>query len=333
MNLLVLGGTAFLGRHIVERAISLDHRVTLFNRGQRNPDLFADVPQLRGDRNGDVSALAGKSFDAVIDCCGYTAEQMTRTADVLAGNVRHYVFVSTISVYEQFAPGAVFDEGAAIAVGNEGYGPQKARAEEAIERACSGRVTHVRPGLIVGPHDPTGRFTYWPRRFMDASRQTRVLAPGRPQQSIQWIDVRDLAQFCIHVAENKIAGRFNAVTPPKTIKMSQLLEACRAAAHSNATIEWMSDEALLAANVAEWTDLPLWLAQSNETHGGMMLADSSRAVSAGLTFAAIEDTVRATMQWCVEFPNVDAATRVTTITPEREAELLRSIPAPPLPAT
>ncbi|TAG47275.1 MAG: NAD-dependent epimerase/dehydratase family protein [Betaproteobacteria bacterium] len=326
MRLLILGGTLFLGRHIVETALERGHEVTLFNRGQRNADLFPELTRLRGDRNGDMSALLRRSFDAVIDCCGYTPEQMARTAQALDDKVPHYTFVSTVSVYERCPANVVFDEHAAIDPGSEGYGAQKARAEEAIERAYPQRVAHIRPGLIVGAHDPTGRFTYWPRRFAAAATgelNRTVLAPGDPSRPIQWIDVRDLARFCVHVAEHNIVGRFNAVTPAKAFSMGDLLNACNDATGAQANIHWMSDARLTAAEVAEWTELPLWIAQTNETHGGMLLADSSRAVQAGLRFSTLDDTVRATLAWCNEFPDADAATRVKTITPEREAQLLR----------
>src|SRR5688572_2368159 len=162
MKLLVLGGTVFVGRHIVDAARARGHEVTLFNRGRQNPALFADLEQLRGDRNGDVTALRGRRFDAVIDLSGYTAPQVRATAETLVGNVAHYLFVSTISVYARYAPG--WDEDTRTFDGDEGYGPQKARAEEALAALLPGRLTRVRPGLIVGPYDPTDRFTYWPRR-------------------------------------------------------------------------------------------------------------------------------------------------------------------------
>jgi 2'-hydroxyisoflavone reductase len=325
MRLLVLGGTLFLGRHIVDIALAQGHDITLFNRGQRNADLFPELQRLRGDRNGDMSALAGHSFDAVIDCCGYTPEQMARTAQALGNKVPHYTFVSTVSVYERCPANVVFDEDAAIDPGAEGYGAQKARAEESIERAYPNRVAHIRPGLIVGAHDPTGRFTYWPRRFAAAAKgelSKTVLAPGAPARSIQWIDVRDLARFCVRAAEQKIVGRFNAVTPAKAITMEALLNACNEATGARANIHWMNDESLIAAEVAEWTELPLWIAETNETHGGMLLADSGRAVEAGLRFSTLDNTVRATLEWCNEFPEADAATRAKTIASERETQLL-----------
>ncbi len=325
MKLLILGGTVFLGRHIVETALAHGHDVTMFNRGQRNPDLFPEAKRLIGDRNGDMSALIGHSFDAVIDCSGYTPEQMNRTADALGSNVPHYTFVSTISTYARCPANRMFNEDAELDSGTEGYGAQKARAEETIEAAYPNRVAQVRPGLIVGPHDPTGRFSYWPRRFAAAAsgaQSASVLAPGLPSQWIQWIDVRDLAQFCVHCAEQHIRGRYNAVTPARGHTFSELLDACNEITQAHADIVWRDEATLLADSVAEWTDLPLWIAQSNETRAGMMLADSTRAMSAGLAFTPLIETVQATLDWCAEFPDADAATRIKTISPEREAAVI-----------
>jgi 2'-hydroxyisoflavone reductase len=319
MKLLILGGTLFLGRHIVETALARGHDITIFNRGQRNPDLFPTVKRLVGDRNSDMSALIGQSFDAVGD------------------RVAHYTFVSTISTYAHCPANRMYNEDADLDPGTEGYGAQKARAEETMEAAYPNRVAQVRPGLIVGPHDPTGRFTYWPRRFAAAASGTlsaSVLAPGLPSQWIQWIDVRDLAQFCVHCAEQHITGRYNAVTPAKGHTFGELLDACNDITQAHANVIWKGESTLLAENVAEWTDLPLWIAQSNQTHAGMMLADSTRAMNAGLAFTPLIETVQATLDWCAGHPDADAATRVKTITPEREAEVLagakRATPQNPL---
>jgi 2'-hydroxyisoflavone reductase len=336
MKLLVLGGTAFLGRHVVDAAIAGGHHVTLFNRGQRNPKLFADLPRLRGDRNGDVSELVNQSFDAVIDCTGYTSAHMARIAEALHDRVKHYVFVSTISVYAQFPAGKTFAEDAARATGGEGYGAQKARAEETIEAAYPGRVSHVRPGLIVGPHDPTGRFTYWPRRYAAARTATcndvvsTVLAPGRPERSIQWIDVRDLAEFCVALAQLRTSGCFNAVTPVDANTMGKLVAICdqltTAALPKTlraSETRWCNDAILRMHNVAPWTDLPLWIPEDDKDIGGLMLADSSRAVKAGLRFHNSEETISATLAWCAAEPEADSETRIKTLTLAREAELLR----------
>jgi 2'-hydroxyisoflavone reductase len=328
MKLLILGGTQFLGRHIVDTAIARGHQPALFNRGTRPPP-SSGLMQYVGDRNSDVASLRTHSFDTVIDCSGYTPEHMNRVADALGNGIAHYVFVSTISVYQQLSPNVVFNEDQPLAAGNDGYGALKARAEEAIHARYPERVAVVRPGLIVGPHDHTGRFTYWPRRFAASasdSQRRDVLVPGRPERPIQWIDVRDLAAFCVELAESQIRGTFNVVTPPRAHTMQHLVDACNALTGDSATLHWRSDEALLGEGIAPWTELPLWLPEQDGQIGGLMLADSARAVAAGLRLRSVEDSTAATLQWCAKYPDVDRATRVATLTAQRESDLLARLP-------
>ena len=181
MRLLVLGGSVFLGRHVLEAALQGGHQLTVFNRGSRALETSGPVEHVRGDRMTDLHLLAGRQFDSVIDCCGYTPEHLQLAASALASCTPHYVFVSTISVLKQFPPGVAYDEHAPRTEATTGYGGLKARAEAAIEAGFAGRVAHVRPGLIVGPHDPTGRFAYWPMRLREGGV---VLAPGRPQRPV-----------------------------------------------------------------------------------------------------------------------------------------------------
>jgi len=316
MRLLVLGGSVFLGRHIVEAALAQGHALTLLNRGRRNPGLFPRAEHLIGDRDADMGALRGRSFDAVIDCSGYTPVQIDRTRDALGAEVAHYLFVSSISVVARFAPGQRFDEGAALAAGDEGYGPLKARAEEAVDAAWPARVAIVRPGLIVGPHDPTGRFTYWPRRV---ARGGEVLAPGRPDRPVQFIDARDLAAWCLLLAQERTAGVFNAVGPNLT--MAGLLDDCRAVADSDAHFTWVGDDALLAEGIAPWTGLPLWLPEQDPDFGGMMLADNRHAVDAGLRCRSVRETIRDTLDW-IAASSGDPPASVATISAEDEARCL-----------
>jgi 2'-hydroxyisoflavone reductase len=321
MKILVLGGTIFLGRYIVEAALARGHHVTVFNRGQHNPHLFPEVEKLRGDRDGDLAALRGRSFDAVVDPSGYRPEQVHAAAETLGEAIRHYTFISSISVYRQFPPGRPFDEDTPLAEGSDGYGPLKGRAEEALEAELPGRVTCVRPGLIVGPHDPTDRFTYWPRRV---ARGGRVLAPGRPERPIQFVDVRDLAEWCVRLGEMRRVGVFNAVGPETTLTMRQLLDECRTVARSDARFTWVPDDELAAAGVKPWTELPLWIPERDPGFGGMLLANNARAVAAGLTFRPAAATIQATLEW----DHAEGASpskspiRVTPLAREREAELL-----------
>jgi 2'-hydroxyisoflavone reductase len=322
MNLLVLGGTIFLGRHVVEAALARGHAVTLLNRGRHGATLFPQVERLVGDRDADMSALDGRRFDAVIDCSAYTPEQVRRATAALGERAGHWVFVSTISVYAGFAPDTLYDETAPLATGSEGYGALKARAEEALLAAAPGRVASVRPGLIVGPHDPTDRFTYWPRRV---ARGGEILAPGRPERPVQFIDVRDLASWCVELARARTLGTFNAVGP--RIPMRDLLETCHAVAGGDARFTWMSDEALLALDVAPWTGLPLWLPESDPAFGGMLLADLTRARAAGLRTRDARSTIADTLAWTPDAGDAAAARPVATLTPEREAECLATLRA------
>ncbi len=321
MKILILGGTLFLGRHITEAALARGHQVSLFNRGRCNPDLFPTVEKLIGDRDGDLSALHQRKFDAVIDTSGYRPEQMQAVAAALGDAVPHYTFISSISVYRTFAPGCRFNEEAPLLEGDEGYGALKARSEASIEAAYPGKVAHVRPGLIVGPHDPTDRFTYWPRRIFQGGD---VLAPGSPERPVQLIDVRDLAEWCVHLTEQRSVGRFNVAGPETNLTMAQLLAECIAVTAGNARLHWVADVDLLAEEVQPWSELPLWIPAADASFGGMLLADSRRALAAGLRIRALADTIRATRDWERNDANAQAPSpsRVTTLSAEREQALL-----------
>lgn len=320
MTILLLGGTMFLGRHIVNSALARGHRITLFNRGKRHPELFPEVEKLRGDRNGDVSALRGRVFDAVIDTSGYTPDHVRAVVDALGDGVGHYNFVSSLSVYARCPPGQPYDETAPRHEGAEGYGPLKARGEDALFEALADRAVAVRPGLIVGPHDPTDRFTYWPRRVAAGGR---VLAPGRPERPVQFIDARDLADWCVHAAEARLAGTFNAIGPEPRPTMAQMLDACRRASGSDAEFVWIPDAELLAEGVSPWSELPLWIPETDPEFGGMLMADNRRAVAGGLTFRSMAETARATLDWdTTGEPPASTPNRVTPLTREREAEIV-----------
>ncbi len=320
MKILVLGGTQFLGRHIVDIAITRQHTVSLFNRGQSHRDLFPHIEKLRGDRNSDMSAVTGRAFDCVIDCSGYKPEQMRRTADALGERVPHYVFISSISAYAKRPSHERFDETAPLAEGDVGYGEEKARAEETIAAAYPNRVVIIRPGLIVGPHDPTGRFVYWPLRYADGGD---VLAPGRANKPIQWIDVRDLAEWVIHCAEQKTIGSFNAITQVDTNTMGSLLDACASASNATTKTHWINDNTLLKEDVAPWSELPLWIPEEDHTSGGLLLARADRAIAAGLTYRTAATTVCDTLEWARLLASDDPVLGVEkTLSATRERELL-----------
>jgi 2'-hydroxyisoflavone reductase len=324
MKILIIGGTVFLGRHLVEAAQARGHEVTLFNRGQHNPELFADVEKIRGDRTRaeDLKALQGRHWDAVVDTCGYVPRIVRMSAEALADYADHYTFVSTGSVYGDTATGP--DESTPVVtmpdptveeVTGETYGPLKALCEQAAEAAMPGRVLHVRAGLIVGPNDQSDRFTYWPVRV---ARGGEVLAPGRPDRAVQFIDVRDLAAWIIHMAEKKQAGVYNATGPATTLTMAQLLETCRTALGSDATFTWAPDQWLLEQKVGVWMEMPLWIPDGPSD--GFMFADIRKALAAGLTFRPLAETVRDTVAWDQTRPA--ELQRRAGLKPEREAELL-----------
>jgi 2'-hydroxyisoflavone reductase len=294
MRILVLGGTQFLGRTVVELALERGHDLTLFNRGRTRPNLFPNAEHLVGNRDGDLDAVRGRDFDAVIDTSGYVPRVVTETIAAL-GDVGHYTFVSTISVYPEDArsrgedaPVATLDE-RTEEVRNETYGALKALCEQAVlERFPDAFVP--RPGLIVGPWDPTGRFTYWPQRF-DAGG--RVLAPAPPDAPVQVLDVRDLSAWIVEAAETSLAGTYNACSPSMT--MEHVLETCRDVAGADAEIEWVDPAYLDEQGIGPWMELPLWI--GNEEDHSFMRVPVERALAAGLRIRTLADTVRATLDW------------------------------------
>ena len=298
MNLLILGGTKFLGRHAVDAALAGGHEVTIFTRGQTNPELFPDVEHLQGDRDGDLGALEGRGWDGVVDTSGYVPRVVRRSAELLRDAVDRYVFVSSISVYDDFSQ--PIDESTAVAQledpANEDvlehYGALKAACETVIDEVYGDRGANVRAGLIVGPYDPTDRFTYWPRRIA-AGRD--VLGPGNPAAPVQFVDARDLAAWLVKLALEGPGGVFNATGPAEPLTFADLLERARAAIGSDANVVWIDEQTLLDAEVQAWTELPLWL--PSDDYAGMARADTRRALAAGLTFRSLEQTVVDTLAW------------------------------------
>ncbi len=294
MRILVLGGTQFLGRAVVEAALRHRHEISIFNRGQTRPELFPGVEKLRGDRDGDLGALDGRAFDAVVDTSGYVPRIVRATLDAL-GEVGQYTFVSSVSVYADLSSPA--SEDAPVAqlaeetenARSEAYGALKALCENVVrERHPDAFIP--RPGLIVGPWDPTGRFTYWPERL---ARGGRVLAPAPAETPAQVIDVRDLAEWIVVAAERSLTGTFNAVAPPSTI--GNVIETCRRVAASDATIIWVDSQFLVESEVGEWMELPLWL--SDPAYRSMQQTPVARASAEGLRHRPLEETVRDTLAW------------------------------------
>ncbi|MHC5011093.1 MAG: NAD-dependent epimerase/dehydratase family protein [Planctomycetota bacterium] len=305
MKILILGGTKFLGPHTVEAAIARGHELTLFNRGRTNPHLFPDLEKLVGDRNGDLEALADRTWDAVIDTHAHIPRWVRLSAGLLAGAVRQYLFVSTLSVYPLPWRGTI-DESAALERLPEGepeepfsgrkYGALKVLCEEAAEAAFPGHATVVRPGLIVGPLDPSDRFTYWPVRV---SRGGDVLAPGFPEAPVQFIDVRDLGAFLVQLVEDGHAGTYNAVGFEEKLTMEALLADCRKVSESDASFTWVDEAFLQAQGVGAWMEMPLWIPKGDV---GFFRFANDKAREVGLAFRAPADTIRDTLAWAKTRP-------------------------------
>lgn len=293
MQLLVLGGTRFLGRHVVELALERGHDVTLFNRGETHPELFPDAEKLRGDRDGNLDALRSRSFDAVVDTSGYVPRIVRETIEAL-GEVGHYTFVSSISVYADCStPPTESSPLRQLAEPTENwreaYGELKVLCEETVRSAFPGAFV-PRPGLIAGPWDTTGRFSYWPQRLADGGR---VLAPAPPDAPVQVIDARDLAAWIVLAAETALAGTYNAVDRPSPLE--EFLSTCGEAVDGHGALVWVDPQFLADEGVGEWLELPLWL--HDPAYAGMLGVDPAPAFAAGLRTRPLGETARDTLAW------------------------------------
>ncbi len=328
MKLLIIGGTRFLGRALVHTAQKRGHEITLFNRGQSGPGLFPEVEQITGDRMTGLDRLQGRRWDGVIDTCGYEPAALRLSAGSLSGSVGLYVLISTISVYadlshpgvDETAPVARLPEGASEAFDIEQYGPLKALCEQAVEQVMPGRVLNIRPGLIVGEYDPTDRFTYWPWR---AAQGGDILAPNRPDYPVQFIDVRDLAEWTLHMTERGATGVYNATGPQGQVTLGDVLETSIHIARSDARLHWASEAFLLENGVEPWTNLPLWIPENSPELAGMQQVSIQKALKAGLSFRSLEDTVRSTLSWANSRPPEHEWR--AGLSPEKEAEILSKL--------
>jgi len=311
MKILIMGGTRFLGRHLVTAALAREHHVTLFNRG--NYSTHPDVETIEGDRQTELHKLKGRRWDAVVDTCGHLPRAVRAAAEVLADSVNRYVFISSQNAYadvsvpdiaEDYPLATLTDEqlNQANAVDTKGqpsygslYGGLKALCEQAADEVMPGRVLILRPGLIVGPYDYSDRFTYWVVRVASGGE---LLAPGRPERFIQFIDVRDLAEWTIRMIERSAAGAYNTHGKPNTLTMQGLLDECKNVSQSDAHFTWASEEFLLGQQVAAWTEMPLWLPEVAAPHlRGFMFISPRKAIAEGLTFRPVGDTIRDTLVW------------------------------------
>ena len=316
MNLLIIGGTRFVGRHLVESALARNHEITLFNRGKHLSTAPKNVETIQGDRNRDLSKLKGRRWDAVVDTCGYLPRAATASAEALADSIDLYTFISSVSVYADFTRFGIDETAPLATLTNEQlaeanaldssgqtsaviygkmYGGLKALCEQAVEAILPDRLLIIRPGLIVGPDDYTDRFTYWVVRV---ARGGEVLAPDRPDRFVQVIDVRDLAEWIVRMVESKATGVYNANGLPRSVTMEKLLGECKAASNSDASFTWVPEKFLLAENVAAWSEMPLWLPEAAAPHmKGFMFISSEKAVAAGLTFRPLNETIKDTLTW------------------------------------
>lgn len=302
LRILILGGTGFIGPHLVRAVLANGHTPVLFNRGRTEPRLFpeqyAGLENLIGDRNGDISALAGGKWDAVIDDSGYTPDAVRATAQLLRDSVGHYLFTSTRGVYADYTP-AVVDEDAPVGMKGvppeqwTGYGPLKALAEREVREAFPGRHAIARPPIITGPGDSTDRFTYW---YVRVDRGGEVLAPGNPNDPIQYVDVRDLVDFYVRIVEHSITGTFNVAGPAAPLSSAGFLYGIRAITPAPVSFTWVDWDFLEAHGFRQGRELSAWRAPRGENLNYGRVANS-RALAAGMRFRPLAETAGDTLAW------------------------------------
>jgi 2'-hydroxyisoflavone reductase len=332
MKILIIGGTQFIGIAQVEIALARGHEVTIFNRGKTNADLFPQVEKLIGDRDGNLEALKGRRWDVVIDNCGYVPRVVKQSAELLSDAVDRYIFISSISVFadltkpgiDENSPLATLEDETTEVYMSEAYGGLKVLCEKVVEEAVPGRTLIIRPGLIVGPNDPTNRFTYWPARIADTQRNGgEVLAPDSPEVGSQVIDSRDLGAWTIDMAEKKATGIYNATGPDYPLTLGKIFDTSKKISGSDVNFTWVSEEFLLEQKVEPFSQMPLWVPREM---AGFDKVNVSKAINAGLKFRPLEDTIRDTLAWETErhakAGENDPQLERAGLSPAREAELL-----------
>lgn len=326
LKILILGGTGFIGPHMVRDSLRRGHEVSLFNRGRTNDDLFPDLETFIGDRNNKLDALKGHEWDAVIDNSGYVPRHVADSARLLADAASQYVYVSSISAYASFAvandedsPLATMPDETVEEITGGTYGPMKALCEKrAAAEFGADRLTVIRPTYICGPGDPTDRYTYWPVRTMQGGE---MLWPGTPADPIQIIDARDLASFVIDCLERRITGTYNTVTPPGDFTMGALQADCVAATGADMTPVWVSSEFVRAEGLVEGADLPIW-SSPDGAEAKAPLVSGERAFAKGLKSRPTRETARDTIRWWETLPAERTAKLRAGLSGGREAELL-----------
>ncbi len=326
LKILVLGGTQLIGPPLVEYATKRGHTVTLFNRGKTNTHLFPELEKLKGDRNDDLKSLEGRKWDVVIDNSASIPRWVRQSAGLLKDSASRYLFTSSISVFGDFKkigineddPVAQLEDPSTETITGETYGGMKALCEEETRKAFGDKAVIVRPGLIVGPMDPTDRFTYWPVRIADGGN---ILAPGEPADPVQIIDARDLAEWYVRIAEEGIAGTFNATGPSSTLSIAEMLYGIRAVTSRKMSFTWVDADFLAAQEVQPWAHMTCWVPPT-DGYEGFGLIDCSRAIDAGLTFRPLAETARDTLTWWNSLPEERRATLRAGLPREKEKEVL-----------
>lgn len=322
MKVLVMGGTRFVGRAIVQEALNAGHEVTLFNRGRSNADLFPNVEKLAGNRDGGLDSLKGRSWDAVIDTSGYIPRVVRDSARLLASVVEQYTFISTISTYASFAnsgidensPQAVLKDESIELVNDQTYGPLKTLCETAVNEELNGRALLIRPALIVGPYEEDDLFPYWVHRV---ARGGELLVPGSAASPMQFIDARDLGKWVVKATETGLCGPYITTGPDYPLTMGAILQTCKQVSQSNATFTYVGDQFLLDQGLQINSETPWWIPNS---HIGYGMFNNQKAIEAGLTFRPLAETVHDTFDWLNTRP-ADYEWR-SGLSPEQEQKLL-----------
>jgi 2'-hydroxyisoflavone reductase len=334
-TVLILGGTGFIGPHFVKSLMDGGHKVTLFNRGKRDPEVHEGIEQLLGDRDGQLDALKGRSWDSVIDNSGYFPRIVQLSCDLLKDHAKQYIFISSIAAYADFRKigidenyplaklqGPVVEERSGMT-----YGPLKALCEDVVKSVYGKNATIIRPTYIAGPGDYTDRFTYWPFRF---SKGGEMLAPDKPESPIAYIDVRDLADFMNTCVTNRVMGTYSLVNPPGKATIGGLLDASRRVTGADTKVTWASldflaKEGLTSSELFKPPTFPIWDSPVGDL-AGIGYLRSDRAQAKGLAYRTFDQTVRDTLDWQKTRP-AENQTLKAGLTPEREAELLAKIHA------
>ncbi|GAK01468.1 NAD-dependent epimerase/dehydratase family protein [Geomicrobium sp. JCM 19055] len=331
MDVLVLGGSRFIGKHIVDRLLHEGHAVTVLNRGNHSYTC-SNVEQLIGDRDGDLDVLKGRTWDAAIDVSGYIPRTVDKASACLAQVVAHYTYISSISVYEDFSKVGLTEEDATkqlsegeiteLTKGTAGpiYGPDygglKAAGEIVAERNIPGRTLIIRAGLVVGPNDYSDRLPYWLLRIKQGGD---VIAPGNPKQQVQFIDVRDLARWIVSSVEQQVTGIYNVTGPSHVMTMEDVLKACNRVCNDNANFVWIDDEFLIDKHVLPWEELPFWLPSSLS---GAASVNNEKAINKGLSFSPLNRTIQDTYEWLSTVENMTLSNLKAGMSKERELEVI-----------